>query len=59
MAMIATEQGERKICCFYIRSPNSLQSSVFIKLLLGGHDNHVQKLAKTLLLSVCLGSRRC
>ena len=39
MAMSATEQGEHKSCCFY-RPPLSLQSSVFIKISLGSHDNH-------------------
>ena len=57
MAISVMEQGERKICCFYIRPPLPLQSSVFIIISLGGHNNHVLKLAKTLLLSVCLGSR--
>ena len=41
MAMSAAEQEERKNCCFYRRPPLSLQSSVFIKISLGGHDSHV------------------
>ena len=41
MAISVTEQGERKICGFYLRPPLLLQSSVFIKITLGGHNNHV------------------
>ena len=41
MAISATEQGERKKCCFHIRPPFPLQSSMLIKISLGGHDNHV------------------
>ena len=40
-AMRATEQGERKISCFYRRPPLSLQSTVFVKISLGSHDNPV------------------
>ena len=41
MAISAREQGERKICGSYIRPPLALQSSVFVKITLGGHNNHV------------------
>ena len=41
MAISATEQGGRKICCFYIRPPLPLQSSELNKISMGGHDNHV------------------
>ena len=40
MAINAAEQGERNNC-FYIRSPLLLKSSMFIKIALGGHYNHV------------------
>ena len=40
MAINATEQGER-INCFLYRSPLLLKSSMFIKIVLGGHYNHV------------------
>ena len=57
MAVNATEQGERNNFLFiyfvlYIRSPFLLKSSMFIKIALGGHYNHVKIWLKTLLLSV-------
>ena len=41
MAISAMEKGERKICGFYIRPPLPLQSSMLIKISLGGHNNLV------------------
>ena len=55
MAINATDQGERNnffFHFFYIRSPFLLMSSMFIKIALGGHYNHVKIWLKTLLLSV-------
>ena len=40
MAINATEQEER-INCFLYRSPLLLKSSMFIKIVLCGHYNHV------------------
>ena len=45
MAINVTDQGERnkkkKKKKIYIRSPFLLKSSMFIKIALGGHYNHV------------------
>ena len=40
MAISATEQGERKTC-FYTRPPWPFHSSMFVKISLGGHYNHI------------------
>ena len=58
MAINSTDQGEckkkkkKKKKKIYIRSPFLLKSSMFIKMALGGHYNHVKIWLKTLLLSV-------